>query len=31
MMTPQAATLSEQDILDIAAYYSAQDPAAKPK
>lgn len=31
MMTPQAATLSEQDILDIAAYYSGQDPYVKPK
>jgi cytochrome c553 len=26
MMSPQAATLSDQDIADIAAYYSQQDP-----
>ncbi|HUH61168.1 MAG TPA: c-type cytochrome [Candidimonas sp.] len=31
MMSPQAATLSDQDILDLAAFYSEQDPCAKPK
>lgn len=28
MMTPQAATLSDQDISDIAAFYGQQDPCA---
>jgi cytochrome c553 len=31
MMSPQAATLTDQDILDLAAFYSEQDPSAKPK
>lgn len=31
MMAPQVATLSDQDISDIAAYFSEQDPCVKPK
>ncbi|KAA0890913.1 c-type cytochrome [Pusillimonas sp. ANT_WB101] len=31
MMTPQAALLSDQDIADLAAYYSEQNPGATPK
>jgi cytochrome c553 len=30
MMTPQVATLSDQDIHDIAAYYSQQAPCSDP-
>lgn len=31
MMSPQAATLSDQDIADIAAYYSQQNPSGEPQ
>ncbi len=31
MMSPQAASLSDQDIGDIAAYYSQQGPCVEPK
>ena len=31
MMIPQVASLSDQDLSDIAAYYSQQDPFVKPK
>ncbi len=31
MMSPQAATLSDQDIGDIAAYYSQQEPCSDSK